>query len=206
MSDSPYFQLYIDGAWCDGAAGQIMATQNPATGEDWATFACASPEDVDRAIAAAKRSLDDPAWRDMTQTQRGKLLYRLADLVARDAQKLGRLETTDSGKLLAETSAQTGYVADYYRYFAGLADKIAGAVLQTRHACVHASRTYRRCGRRRAVERANVFDGDKTGACSGRWMLCGAQSIRNCACAYARLCHIDRRSRISARCGVCHHR
>ena len=65
----------------------------------------------------------------MTQTARGKLLYRLADLVAEHATKLGELETTDSGKLLAETSAQTGYVADYYRYFAGLADKVEGTVL-----------------------------------------------------------------------------
>ena len=129
MSNLPHYQLFIDGAWTDGAAGQVLATQNPATGEDWATFACAAPEDVDRAVAAAKRVLEDPVWRDMTQTARGKLLYRLADLVEENAQALGRIETTDSGKLLAETSAQTGYVADYYRYYAGLADKIEGAVL-----------------------------------------------------------------------------
>jgi len=125
----PHYQLYIDGTWCDGSAAQTMASQNPATGAEWATFACAAPEDVDRAIAAARRALNDPAWRDLTQTQRGKLLYRLADLVAEHAQEIGRIETTDSGKLLAETAAQTGYVADYYRYFAGLADKIEGAVL-----------------------------------------------------------------------------
>lgn len=123
------YQLYIDGAWCDGAEGQVMASENPATGKAWARFACASPADVDRAVAAAARALDDPAWRDMTQTARGKLLYRLADLIAEHAQDLGRVETTDSGKLLAETAMQTGYVADYYRYFAGLADKLEGAVL-----------------------------------------------------------------------------
>lgn len=124
-----HFQLFIDGTWCDGADGQSMETLNPATGEPWATFACAAPEDVDRAVAAASRALDDPAWRDLTQTARGKMIYRLAELVERDAALLGRLETTDSGKLLAETSSQTAYVADYYRYFAGLADKIEGAVL-----------------------------------------------------------------------------
>lgn len=122
-----HFQLFIDGAWCDG--GSVMETLNPATGAPWATFACTTPADVDRAVAAAARALEDPAWRDMTQTARGKLIMRLADLVERDAVKLGRLETTDSGKLLAETSTQTAYVADYYRYFAGLADKIEGAVL-----------------------------------------------------------------------------
>jgi acyl-CoA reductase-like NAD-dependent aldehyde dehydrogenase len=129
MTKLPHFQLYIDGAFTEGYSGQTMTTQNPATGADWATFACAAPQDVDRAISAARRVLDDPAWRDMSQTQRGKLLYRLGELIAENADYLGRIETTDSGKLLAETASQTGYVGEYYRYYAGLADKIEGAVL-----------------------------------------------------------------------------
>ncbi|MBE9637511.1 aldehyde dehydrogenase [Salipiger mangrovisoli] len=129
MTDLPHYQLYIDGAFCEGATGKTLATENPATGETWARFACAAPADVDRAVTAARRALDDPKWRDLSQTARGKLLYRLADLVEQHAQELGRLETTDSGKLLAETASQTAYVADYYRYYAGLADKIEGAVL-----------------------------------------------------------------------------
>ncbi|WP_439123847.1 aldehyde dehydrogenase [Marivita sp.] len=129
MDSKPHYQLFIDGAWTEGSQGQTMASQNPATGEDWATFACASASDVERAVGAARRMLNDPAWRDMTQTQRGKLLYRLADLIEENAAKLGRIETTDSGKLLAETASQTAYVGDYYRYYAGLADKIEGAVL-----------------------------------------------------------------------------
>lgn len=129
MTQLPHYQLFIDGAWCDGHAGQTMTSVNPASGEEWARFACAAPQDVDSAVTAARRALNDPEWRDMTQTARGKLLYRLADLVAEHATDLGRIETTDSGKLLAETASQTGYVADYYRYYAGLADKIEGAVL-----------------------------------------------------------------------------
>ncbi|NVO28880.1 aldehyde dehydrogenase [Donghicola sp. C2-DW-16] len=124
-----HFQLFIDGAFCEGATGQTMTTQNPATGQDWATFACASAQDVDRAVGAAKRALEDPAWRGLSQTARGKLLYKLADLIEVNAEHLGRIETTDSGKLLAETATQTRYVGDYYRYYAGLADKIEGAVL-----------------------------------------------------------------------------
>lgn len=124
-----HYQLFIDGAWTDGVSGQVMSSQNPATGKDWATFACASPEDVDRAVAAARRVLEDPAWRDMTQTARGKLLYRLADLIEAHAKQIGEVETRDSGKLLAETASQTKYVGDYYRYYAGLADKIEGQVL-----------------------------------------------------------------------------
>ncbi len=129
MNALPHYQLFIDGDWVEGSAGQVMTSQNPSTGRDWATFACAAPADVDRAITAARRALDNPEWRDMTQTARSKLLYRLAELVGENAAELGRVETTDSGKLLAETAAQSGYVADYYRYFAGLADKIEGAVL-----------------------------------------------------------------------------
>ena len=129
MTDQPHFPLYIAGAFTAGSAGQTMGSINPATGQVWSTFDCASPDDVDHAIQAAKAALDLPEWRDMSQTARGKLLYRLADLIAGKADHLGRIETTDSGKLASETMAQTGYVADYYRYYAGLADKIEGAVL-----------------------------------------------------------------------------
>ncbi len=129
MSNLPHYKLFIDGVWTEGSKGQVMETINPATGAPWASFACASPEDVVRAVRAAGRMLEDPAWRDMNQTARGKLLYRLADLVEANAAKLGALETADSGKLLAETASQTRYVGEYYRYFAGLADKIEGAVL-----------------------------------------------------------------------------
>ncbi|WP_425045727.1 aldehyde dehydrogenase [Primorskyibacter sp. S87] len=137
MTTKPHYQLFIDGTWSEGADGQTMATVNPATGEDWATFACAAPEDIDRAVAAARRALGEPGWRDLNQTKRGKLLFRLADLIEQNAEALGRIETADSGKLLAETASQTAYVADYYRYYAGLADKIEGAVLPIDKADMH---------------------------------------------------------------------
>lgn len=126
---NPHFQLYIDGSFCEGAGGAVMLSQNPADGKTWASFACTDKQDVERAVVAAKRALDNPAWRDMTQTARGKLLFKLADLIEQHAGRLGELETQDSGKLLAETATQTKYVADYYRYYAGLADKVEGAVL-----------------------------------------------------------------------------
>ncbi len=124
-----HYQLFINGAWCEGSDQQTEQSINPATGQAWATFACASEQDVNTAVSAAKSALDNPAWRDMLPTARGKLLYKLADLINKHAETLGRLETTDSGKLATETVSQTRYVSDYYRYFAGLADKIEGAVL-----------------------------------------------------------------------------
>lgn len=129
MSELEQYQLFIDGQWCDGAKQQVLSTLDPTTNQAWASFACAAEEDVNRAVSAAKRALEDPAWRDMTQTARGKLLYRLADLIEQNAELIGRVETRDSGKLAKETIAQSGYVGDYYRYFAGLADKIEGSVL-----------------------------------------------------------------------------
>ena len=129
MENKPHYQLYIDGDWVSGSTQQSMDSQNPATGETWATFDCASKNDVNRAVSAARRTLNDATWRDISQSQRGKLIHKLADLIEKNAELIGQVETNDSGKLLAETSTQTSYVADYYRYYAGLADKIEGSVL-----------------------------------------------------------------------------
>lgn len=125
----PHYKLYIDGNWKDGSTSKIMQSVNPATGNAWASFACTSSDDVDEAVRAAKRALTIGPWSAMTATGRGKLLYRLAELIEKNATHLGEIETRDSGKLLAETASQTGYVGDYYRYFAGLADKIEGATI-----------------------------------------------------------------------------
>lgn len=121
------FQSYIDGEFVDGEAR--FASLDPATGKIWAEMPEAREQDVDRAVEAAERALYDGPWSKLTATQRGKLLYKLADLVAANAQKLAELETRDTGKIIRETSAQIAYVADYYRYYAGIADKIEGAYL-----------------------------------------------------------------------------
>lgn len=121
------FQHYIDGAFQDGAAS--FDSLDPATGTPWAQMPMASAADVDRAVRAAHRAFHAPEWAGLTATARGKLLYRLADLVQAAAPRLAALETRDTGKIIRETSAQIAYVAEYYRYYAGLADKIEGAHL-----------------------------------------------------------------------------
>ena len=121
------FQHYIDGEFSDGEAS--YASIDPASGAVWAEMPEAREGDVGRAVDAADRALYDGAWPKMTATQRGKLLYKLADLVAANAQVLAELETRDTGKIIRETSAQIAYVAEYYRYYAGIADKIEGAYL-----------------------------------------------------------------------------
>ena len=107
------FQHYIDGAFEDGEAR--FESVDPATGSIWAEMPEAREGDVDRAVEAAHRALTSGAWPQMTATARGKLLYKLADLVAENAQTLAEIETQDTGKIIRETSAQIAYVADYYR-------------------------------------------------------------------------------------------
>ncbi len=121
------FCHYIDGAFEEGAAR--FSSLDPATGAPWAEMPLASAADVDRAVRAADRAFRSAPWAGLTATARGRLLSRLAELVAGAAPRLAALETRDTGKIIRETSAQIAYVADYYRYYAGLADKIEGAHL-----------------------------------------------------------------------------
>lgn len=121
------FQQYIDGTFEDGSAS--FESLDPATGTAWAVLPEARADDVDRAVRAAHRAFYAKEWAGLTPTQRGKLLYRLAELVEAAAPRLAALETRDTGKIIRETSAQIAYVADYYRYYAGVADKIEGAHL-----------------------------------------------------------------------------
>ena len=121
------FQQYIDGEFSDGAAQ--FESFDPATGQPWALMPEARTADVNAAVAAAKTAFFGSDWADLTATARGKLLMRLADLIAQNADTLAALETRDTGKIIRETSAQIAYVADYYRYYAGLADKIEGTHL-----------------------------------------------------------------------------
>lgn len=123
------FQLYIDGAFCAAEGGATIESIDPSTGKTWALMPKASVADTDRAVRAAHAAFNSGAWPALTATARGKLLYKLAELVARDASLIGELETRDTGKVIRETKAVTGYVAEFYRYFAGLADKIEGATL-----------------------------------------------------------------------------
>jgi aldehyde dehydrogenase (NAD+) len=121
--------MLIAGEWCDAAAGATFESLNPFTGKAWATVPRAGVADVDRAVRAARKAFENPAWRGLNATQRGKLLVRLGDLVARDADALAELETRDNGKLINEMRAQLRYLPEWFRYFGGLADKIEGRVI-----------------------------------------------------------------------------
>lgn len=121
------FYLYIDGQFQTGV--HQFESINPATGKAWAMMPEARTKEVNDAVASAKRALTSTEWADLSATQRGKLLYKLADLIEQAAPKLAQLETLDTGKIIRETTSQIAYVAEYYRYYAGLADKIEGSFL-----------------------------------------------------------------------------
>jgi aldehyde dehydrogenase (NAD+) len=123
--------MYIDGRFVDAAGGKLFESHNPYLGEPWALIPQGSADDVDRAVRAAHRAFTSGDWPRFTASQRGALLRRLGDLVTRHARDLAEIEVRDNGKLFAEMSAQTAYMAQWYHYYGGLADKIEGAVIPT---------------------------------------------------------------------------
>ncbi len=93
---------FIDGAYVDPIKGNYIDSFNPYTGEVWARISQGCADDVDRAVGAASRVMREGPWASMTPSERGKLMLRLADLVAANAQRLAEIEVHDNGKLLAE--------------------------------------------------------------------------------------------------------
>jgi (Z)-2-((N-methylformamido)methylene)-5-hydroxybutyrolactone dehydrogenase len=118
------FQLYIDGHFQDGASS--FESIDPATGKAWALMPNADAAAVDRAVNAAHRAFHGAEWCGLNATQRGKLLFRLADLLEQNTKVIAEIETMDTGKIIHETASQIAYVAEYFRYFGGLADKVPG--------------------------------------------------------------------------------
>ncbi|UYV36772.1 aldehyde dehydrogenase [Rhodobacteraceae bacterium D3-12] len=123
------FDCYIDGQWVQALSGETLESDDPYTGKTWARIPRCGVEDVNRAVAAANRALDQGAWAEMHPSERGRLLVRLSEILERDADHLAQIEVLDNGKLIAEMRGQTGYIPAWYRYFGGLADKVEGAVL-----------------------------------------------------------------------------
>ena len=121
--------MYINGEFCEASDGGRFESINPSTGEPWASAPAATEEDVDRAVRSAHHALYEGPWSKLTATERGKMLFKLADLMTENSELLGSVETTDSGKLAVETRGQSAYVAEYYRYYGGLADKVEGRTL-----------------------------------------------------------------------------
>ena len=122
-------QILIGGEWVDARSGRTFESFDPYTGKPWALVPRAGPEDIDAAVAAARAAYRDRSWRDLSATDRGVLLARVGELLAERAEELAQLETRDNGKLISEMGAQLRYLPQWFRYYAGLADKLEGRVI-----------------------------------------------------------------------------
>ena len=123
--------MYVGGEWIDAGSGDYFESDNPYLGEPWALIPRGTAADVDRAVRAAHTAFTSGEWPRLTASKRGALLRRLGDLIIEKSAELAEIEVRDNGKLYAETSAQSAYMAQWYHYYGGLADKIEGSVLPT---------------------------------------------------------------------------
>lgn len=127
MTALPIFRNTVGG--CEVEAPALFDSIDPYTTKPWAQIPDDGGEQVDAAVTAAKHAFQSGEWPALTPSARGRLLYRLADLIAEHADRLAAIETRDNGKLIVETRAQLRYLPEWFRYFGGLADKIEGRVL-----------------------------------------------------------------------------
>ncbi len=129
MVEAKNYAMRIGGK--DVAHGAMMESVNPYTGVTWAKVPDGDASHVDAAVRAAREAFESGPWSTFTATQRGHLLRKLGDIVARDAEEFARIETADNGKLYREMIGQWRYLPEYFYYFAGLADKTAGDFLSS---------------------------------------------------------------------------
>src|SRR5581483_7924635 len=116
------YKVAIGGKWLEAAAGERFDSVDPFSGQVWATLPRCRRADIDAAVAAADTAFRSGPWRQISASDRGRLLLKLGQLVARDADRLAEIEVRDNGKLITEMRAQLRYSARWWEYFGGLAD------------------------------------------------------------------------------------
>src|ERR1700733_5688693 len=120
-------KMLINGKWIDAASGKTFSTYNPATGEILAQVAEGDREDINQAVLAARKAFEHGPWRKMTASERGRLIWKLADLLEQHTEEFGHIESLDNGKPLSiAKAADVPLAVDLLRYMAGWATKIEG--------------------------------------------------------------------------------
>ena len=127
----PKYGNFINGESAPPSSGQYLPTEDPFSGKPWALIARGNKEDVAAAVSAAKQALGAGSWPSLSPSERGRLLWRVADRIGANAERLAEIERRDNGKLASEVIAQVRYMGDYFKYYAGLADKVESSVLPT---------------------------------------------------------------------------
>ena len=129
MTELKKYEIFINGEWKKPNSGEYLKSYYPFTGKEWALIPRCSETDAHLAVSAAKQAMEADEWRSLNATQRGHLLRRLGDIIGEPAERLGKIEVQDNGKLIAEMGMQCSYLPQWFYYYGGLADKIEGAVL-----------------------------------------------------------------------------
>ena len=128
MPELKKYKMFINGEWVNSDTKKIFETLNPENNKPWAVVPEASASDVDRAVKAAQNAFEGE-WPKLLPKERARYLRMIGDKLRENAEHLGKIETIDTGKLYRETYKQANYIAEYYDYYAGLADKVEGTVL-----------------------------------------------------------------------------
>lgn len=129
----PLAQNLIGGNWYPAQSGREMEMISPIDGQPFSAIADSGPEDVDAAVAAARQAADGGAWSQLTATERGRLMQRLALRIEAEAEALAQLETRDNGKPIAQSRADMAALARYFEYYGAAADKLHGEVIPFLH-------------------------------------------------------------------------
>src|ERR1700682_1298622 len=120
-------KMLINGKWVDAVSGKTFPTYDPSTGEVLAQVAEGDRADIDLAVKSARKAFDEGPWRKMTPSERGRLIWKLADLIEQHLEEFAFLESLDNGKpLTVARAADVPLAADLFRYMAGWATKIEG--------------------------------------------------------------------------------
>ncbi|KAI0547430.1 aldehyde dehydrogenase [Xylaria curta] len=123
--------LFINNEFVKASGGEKITSINPSNEKEICSVEAASAEDIDKAVAAARKALNHESWRDISATERGQLMFKLADLAEQEKEILATIETWDNGKPYGDALGDLGEVIDCIRYYAGWADKIYGQTIPT---------------------------------------------------------------------------
>jgi acyl-CoA reductase-like NAD-dependent aldehyde dehydrogenase len=125
----PTYQMFVGGSWVRSNSGRQYPVFNPATGQVIAQVPKGDSEDVRAGVEAARTAFENPAWRGMDPSKRGRLLYKVSQTLRERLSELAKLETLNNGKPLGQAKGDVAMAARHFEYFAGLADKIQGSTI-----------------------------------------------------------------------------
>ncbi len=121
-------KMFIKGEWCDASTGKTLPVTDPSTGEVFDQIPRGTAADIDRAVAAARAAYEG-AWGALTAAERGRILYKMSQIIASRSEELAQAEARDTGKPMAQARADLQLTARYFEFYGGAADKVHGQII-----------------------------------------------------------------------------